>query len=185
MRNNLALKTLFVSNSIYYFAAMLLGPLYAVYVSRIGGGVLLVSISTGVFYVATTLFLVFMARWGDKVFRKELLLVASYIIRGIGFFGYIFINSPFLLILVQVIHALAESIGTPTFGALFAKHLDKKEEVLEYSDWSIVANLTMALGTIVGGFLANSLGFNFLFTVIGILCFMSAGWVLITPKGTF
>ena len=182
MRNNTALKVLFVSNAIYMFAALLLGPLYAVYVQKIGGGILLVSISTAVFYVASTLFLLFVARFGDRVREKELMLVASYIIRGLGFLSYIFIRSALFLILVQVLFGLAESLGTPTFGTLFAKHIDKKEEVMEYSDWAMVSNLVMALGTILGCFLVSSLGFNFLFVTIGALCFISAGYILFTPK---
>ncbi len=184
MKNNLALKVLFISNSIYVFGALLLAPLYAVYVQKIGGGVLLVSISTAVFYVATSVFLIFMARWGDKVKEKEMMLSASYMIRGVGFLGYLFIHNALSLILVQAILGLGEAIGTPTFGALFAKHTDKKEEVMEYSDWSLTSYLVMALGTIFGGFIVSGLGFNFLFVTITILCFVSATWVLLTPKGT-
>jgi len=181
MRNNTALKVLFVSNAIYIFAALLLGPLYAVYVQRIGGGVLLVSISTAVFYISSTLFLLFMARWGDRVREKELMLVISYIIRGLCFLCYIFIENALFLILVQVAFGLAESLGTPTFGVLFSKHIDKKEEVMEFSDWALVSNLVMALGTILGGFVVSSLGFNFLFVSIATLC--SAFWILFTPRG--
>lgn len=182
MRNNSALKILFISNSIYYFASLLLGPLYAVYVQNLGGGVLLVSVSTAVFYVASTVFLVYMSRWGDKVKEKELLLALSYVIRGLAFFSLIYTNTALFLIFLQVIFGLGEALGTPTFGALFAKHLDKKEEVMEYSDWSIVANLVMALGTIFGGFIVSSLGFVYLFVIIGILCFISAGYILFTPR---
>lgn len=182
MRNNLALKVLFISNAVYVFGALLLGPLYAIYVQKIGGGVLLVSISTAVFYVASTLFMMFVSRWGDRVREIEIMLAVSYLIRGFGFLGYIFVNSALSLILLQVVFGLAESLGTPTFGALFSKHVDKHEEVMEYSDWSIVSNLVMALGTIVGGFIVSSLGFNFLFVIIGTLCFISAGWILLTPR---
>lgn len=182
MRNNLALKVLFISNSIYMFAALLLGPLYAIYVQNIGGGVLLVSISAGVFYVSSTLFLLFMAKWGDKAKEKELLLAASYVIRGLAFLAMIRIETALGLILIQVGFGLGEALGTPIFGALFAQHTNKKEEVLEYSDWSLVSNLVMALGTIVGGFIVSSLGFNFLFVTIGVLCFISAGWILFTPR---
>lgn len=143
---------------------------------------MLVSVSTAVFYVASTLFLLFMARWGDRVREKELLLVASYIIRGLAFLGYIFIGSALSLILIQILFGLGEALGTPIFGALFAKHTNKKEEVLEYSDWTLVANLMMALGTVVGGFIVSSLGFTFLFVTIAILCFVSAGWILFTPR---
>jgi len=183
MRNNLALKALFVSNSIYLFAALLLGPLYAVYVQKIGGGVLLVSVQQLFFYVSSTIFLLFVARWGDRIREKEMMLVVSYVIRGLGFLSYIFIGSALALILIQVLFGLSESLGTPTFGALFAKHIDKKEEVMEFSDWAMVSNLVMALGTILGGFVVSSLGFNFLFVTIAILCFLSAGWIIFTPKG--
>lgn len=182
MRNNLALKVLFISNSIYMFAALLLGPLYAVYVQRIGGGILLVSISTAVFYVSSTLFLLYMARCGDKVKEKELLLAGSYVIRGLAFLGLIFVNSALTLILLQALFGLGDALGTPIFSTLFARHTNKKEEVMEYSDWTLVANLMMALGTIVGGFVVSGLGFNFLFVTIGILCFISAGWILFTPR---
>lgn len=183
MRNNLALKVLIVSQAIYYFAAMLMGPLYAVYIQKIGGGVLLISITTGTFYVATTLFLIFMARFGDRIRRKDWVLALSYIVKGLGFWAYIVANSSLILLLIQVVMGLAEALGTPTFGAIFAKHLDKKEEVMEYSDWSLIANLVMALGTILGGFIVAGLGFNFLFVVIGILCFVSAAGIFFAPKG--
>lgn len=182
MRNNSALKVLFVSNAIYMFGALLLGPLYAVYVQRIGGGVLLVSVSTAVFYVTSTLFLLFVSRWGDRVREKEMMLVASYVIRGLCFLSYMFIDRALYLILVQVAFGLAEALGTPTFGALFSKHVDKKEEVMEFSDWALVSNLVMALGTILGGFVVSGLGFNFLFVTISVLCFISAGWILFTPR---
>jgi MFS family permease len=182
MKNNLALRTLFATNSIYLFAAMLLGPLYAVYVEKIGGGVLLVSLSTAVFYISSTIFLVFMARWGDRVKEKEMLLMASWLIRGLAFFSYIFINSPLALILIQVAFGLGEALGTPTFGTLFSQHTDKTEVVMEFSDWAIVANLVMALGIILGGFIVNSVGFTPLFVTMGSLCFVSAIWLLLTPR---
>lgn len=142
----------------------------------------MVSVSTGVFYVATTLFLIFMARWGDRMKEKELILASSYVLRGLAFMSMLWVTSALSLILVQIALGLAEAMGTPIFGALFAKHVDKKEEVLEYSDWTLVSNLVAALGTVVGGFIVSSLGFGFLFMTIGILCFISAAWIFFTPR---
>ncbi len=182
MKNNIALKILFICNAIYLFAALLLGPLYAVYVQKIGGGVLLVSITTAVFYVSSTLFLILLARRGDGIKEKELLLSASYAIRGLGFLGLIFVNSSISLILIQILFGLGDALGTPIFNTLFAKHTIRKMEVLEYSDWALVSNLVMALGTIVGGFIVSGLGFNYLFVTIAMLCFVSAAWILFTPR---
>lgn len=182
MINNRALKVLFTYNSLFLFSAMLLGPLYAIYVSKIGGGVLLISISTAVFYISSTIFLIFVSRWGDKVKEKEFLLVASYMLRGLGYLGFIFINSAIWLILIQALFGLADALGTPTFGALFSQHLDKKQEVLEYSDWSIVSNLVMAMGTVIGGYVASIFGFGCLFVLMAILCFAAGAGVLATPR---
>lgn len=182
MKNNRALKVLFTYNSLFLFSSMLFGPLYAIYVNKLGGGVLLISISSAVYYVASTFFMIFVSKWGDRVKEKELLLVASYLIRGLGYIGFIYMNSAVLLILLQTLFGLADALGTPIFGALFATHTDKNEEVLEYSDWSIVSNLVMALGAIIGGYTVSAFGFGFLFVVMSILCFVSALGILITPR---
>lgn len=182
MKNNRALKVLFTNNSLFVFASALLGPLYAIYVAKITGGILLISITSAVFYIASTLFLVFVSRWGDSIKEKEYLLIASYFLRAIIYFGFIFLNSSLMLILLQVMAGLAEALGTPTFSALFAKHIDKNEEVMEYSDWSIVANLVTALGILIGGFVASVFGFTVLFITMGILCIIAGLGILIQPR---
>lgn len=182
MKNNRALRILFTFNSLFLFSASLLGPLYAIYVAKIGGGVLLISTSTAAFFVASTLFLIFISRWGDRVKEKEYLLILSYLVRAVGYFGYIFLNSALWLILIQVIFGLGDALGTPTFSVLFAKHTDKDEEVMEYSDWTLVANLVMALGVVIGGFIVNSFGFGSLFLIMSILCLISALGIFIVPR---
>lgn len=182
MKNNTALRLLFTYNSIFLFSASLLGPLYAIYVAKIGGGVLLISVSSAVFFIASTLFLIFISRWGDKLKEQEYMLVASYVIRAMAYFGFIFLNSALMLIILQAVTGLADALGTPTFSALFAKHTDRNAEVMEYSDWTLVANLVMALGTIIGGFLVSLFGFTWLFIIMGSLCLLSAFGILIAPR---
>lgn len=182
MKNNRALKVLFTYNSLFLFSANLLGPLYAIYVNKIGGGLILISVSAAVFYVVSTVFLIFVSRWGDKIKEMELLLAASYFIRGAGYIFFIFANSPIYLILLQSLFGIADALGTPTFGALFARHTDKAEEMLEYSDWAIVANLVVALGILVGGYLTNAYGFGILFLVMALLCFGAGAGILATPR---
>jgi len=182
MKNNRALRVLFTYNSLFLFSASLLGPLYAIFVKNIGGGVLLISISSAVFYLSSTLFLFFVSRWGDKLREKEYLLIASYLVRAIGYFGFLFVDGALLLIIIQAIFGLGDALGTPTFGAIFSKHTDRQEEVLEYSDWSVIANIVMALGTIIGGFMVATFGFVFLFMVMGGLCILSALGIYLTPR---
>lgn len=182
MKNNRALRLLFYTNALFVFAAMLLGPLYAVYVQKIGGGVMAVSISSAAFYISSTVALILVSKYGDKYKEKEVLLVISWLIRGLCFLSLIFVNSVLGLVLVQVVFGLGEALGTPTFNALFAEHVDRKHEVMEYSDWSIISNIVTALSVIVGGLVVSSFGFSFLFVMIGIMCFASGIWVYLSPR---
>jgi predicted MFS family arabinose efflux permease len=182
MKNNKALKVLITYNSLFLFSSSLLGPLYAIFVKKIGGDILLISVSAAVFYLSSTIFLYFVSKWGDKLKEKEYLLVASYLVRAAAFLGYLFIDSAFWLIIIQTLFGLGDALGTPAFGAIFAKHTDKDEEVLEYSDWTIMANLVMAFGTLLGGFAVITFGFEFLFVVMGILCLCSALGIYLTPR---
>ena len=182
MKINKALKTLITFNGLYLFGSLLFGPLYAVYVQKIGGGVTLISVSVAAFYISTTLFLVFVGKFGDRVKEKENLLAASYLIRTFGFLAYLVINNALFLILVQLIHGLAEALGTPTFSALFAKHLDGDSEVLEYSDWALVASLIMAIGSLIGGYFVNLFGFSALFIVVAAICFVSFLGIYLQPR---
>ncbi len=179
---NKALRVLIAYNSLFYFAASLFGTLYAVFIQKIGGGVMLISVSTAVFYISSTLFLLVMAKFGDKVKEKELLLAGSYLLRAVGYACYLVVGSALGLILLQVLFGLADAMGTPTFSALFAKHIDSKIEVMEYSDWTIIANLTMALGAVLGGFLVSAYGFSMLFVVMTLLCLGSFVGILLTPR---
>jgi len=83
------------------------------------------------------------------------------------------INSLAMLIVLQIILGLGEALGSPAFDSIFAEHLDRNKHVREYGDWKLIYNLTLALGTIVGGFLVVKFGFNVLFITMAFLALIS------------
>jgi len=182
MRINKALRVLITYNGILMFGVMLFGPLYAVFVQKIGGGVQLISISSAAFYLSSALFLWIVGKLGDKVKEKELMLAASYLIRSVGYLGFLIVDSALGLILLESLFGLAEALGSPTFGALFAKHVDGEMEVMEYADWALVASLIMAVGSLIGGFVVSALGFGLLFVVISALCFVAFLGITLSPR---
>ena len=182
MRINKSLKILFILNSIFVFASSLFGPLYAVYVQGLDNKVISVSLSWAAFMFASTIFMYFIGKKGDDVNEQELLLAGGFLIRSLAWFGYLFITNIFSLIILQVVLGLGEALGSPSWNAIFAKHLDKKSEIREYSDWNIINNLITAFATIAGGVFVTLLGFKFLFVIMGLLAFVSFIGVLITPR---
>lgn len=160
----------------------MLGPLYAVYVLKFVDGVMAVSISWAAFLVATSFFTFLVAKNGDKIKDKKNLLLGGYIIRIFCWLAMIFVHSLWPLVVVQIFLGLGESLGTPSFNAIFAKHLDKDKYISEYSSWSLVANLASASGILVGGIMVDHFGFRFLFLLMSLLSLISFFGVLLKPR---
>lgn len=182
MKINKSLKTLFIINSIFVFGSSLFGPLYAIYVQGIDNKIVTVSLSWAVFMVSSTVFMYFVSKYGDKIKEQEYLLAGGFLVRSIAWFSYLFVSNISGLILVQIVLGLGEALGTPSWNAIFARHLDGHKEIMDYSSWNIINNLIVAGSTILGGVLVTLFGFNVLFVAMSMLALVSFVGVLITPR---
>ena len=179
---NKAIKILLVTNGLTLVAGAMLGPIYALFVEEIGGDLLDASYAFGVFAFVAGVVTLISGRFTDKIEENELILVAGYAIMGIGFFGYIFVNSIFLLLIVQAIIGLGEAIYGPAFDVIYSKHLDKKKAGREWGAWEAINYFTTAFGAVAGGILVTLFGFNIIFVAMGLLCFASAIYILFLPR---
>lgn len=182
MRINKSLKVLFTLNSTFVFASSLLGPLYAIYIKNIDDKIVSVSLSWAVFMFSSTVFVWFVSNYGDRVKEQEFLLAGGFLVRSLAWIGYIFVSDLTGVIVLQVVLGLGEALGTPSWNAIFARHLDEKKEIMEYSSWNIVSNLVVGVATIIGGIVVTYFGFNTLFIVMGALAMLSFVGVLILPR---
>lgn len=182
MRVNKALRVLFVSNAVFVFAGTLLGPLYAVYVQSIGGGVLAISSSWAVFLVSSTIFTLLVGKLASGIKEMKTLFAIGFLIRAMAWFAYIFVGSITGLMVIQMLLGLGEALGTPSFGVLVNRHLDKKLALSELSEWQVMSNLVVAVATLVGGILVSMSGFNYLFGVMSVFAVLSFLLIWLTPK---
>ncbi len=182
MRDSI-LRALFTFNGVFVLASSLLGPLYAVYVLRLGQSVITVSTSWSVFLIATTVGTYVISRFKDGTNREIDMLRAGFLIRAFVWLMYGFIHSLPELILLQILLGMGESFGSPAFNALFAEHLEKHEHIHDYADWQIISNIMTASGTFLGGFLVTWFGFRFLFFCMsGLALFSLFGFSLTANK---
>jgi predicted MFS family arabinose efflux permease len=63
-------------------------------------------------------------------------------------------------------------IASPIKNSLFATHLDKNKETTEWGIYDAVTFVGMASTAALGGFIASSYGFNFLFVIAAIVNFI-------------
>jgi MFS family permease len=179
---NKSLKILFLFNGVFVFAAMLLGPLYAVYVESIDKNILVVSITWAVFLASATFFTFIVSKKGDSVKEKEYLLMGGFLIRGLSWLLFIFVGSIFHLILVQIFLGIGEAFGSPSFDAIFAEHLDDGMQIKEYSSWKLIVNGATAIAAVIGGLIVVNFGFTTLFIIMSFLAFVSFFGVLFLPR---
>lgn len=179
---NKSLKLLLGANGVFVLAGALLGPLYAVYVEGIDRAIMAVSLSWGVYLLATTAGNYAMYRWGDRIRETEYLLILGYWLRALGWLMYILVQDLPQLMAVQAVIGLGEAAGTPAFDTLFARHLDKGKQVADYSEWKLWSNLTQAGAAILGGWIVTRWGFEVLFIVMAGLALLAGGLVLVQPR---
>ncbi|MDP3971237.1 MAG: MFS transporter [bacterium] len=182
MITNRPIKILLITNSFILLTGAMLGPIYAIFVEQIGGSLLDASLAGGVFALAAGITVLISGRYTDKVKEPELIIVFGYVIVGFGFIMYVFVNSLWSLLLVQVIVGLGEAIYSPSFDAVYSQHLKKGRAGREWSLWEAMFYFTAAIGAIMGGIIVTYLGFSSLFTVMAILCFGSAYYIYSLPR---
>ena len=178
---NKVLKLLFLYNGIFVLSGSLLGPLYALYVEKLDAGILPVSFSWAIFLASATFFIYIISKLGDGIKHKRFFLAGGYLVRGVCWFCMGFITSMEQLFIIQFVLGIGEALGTPAFDAIFAEHLDKNKHIMDYSDWKVISNGVLVLGTLMGGFIVSRYGFQPLLIGMSALAMISLIGVLVNP----
>lgn len=182
MPSNKALRILLLTDSVILIAGATIGPIYALFVEKVGGDLLDASFAGGVFAVAAGITVILSGRYSDKIKRPELVVVLGYTVLGIGYLLYILVNSIWFLLVVQVIIGFGQAIYNPPYDALYSRHLDDGREGSEWGLWESTNYFSVAVGAIIGGVIVTTVGFNALFMLMAIMCFLSAAYIYQLPK---
>jgi MFS family permease len=179
---NKALRILLVTNGLILIAGAMLGPIYALFVESLGGSLLDASMAGAIFALAAGLMSLISGKFSDRIKESELVVVFGYTLIGIGFLLYNFVSSIWFLFVVQVIIGFGGAIYAPVFDAIYSKHLDKGKEGKEWGAWESMNYFTAAAGAILGGLIVTYFGFNAIFTIMAVLCFLSAIYIYFLPR---
>src|SRR3989344_6583524 len=109
---NRALRILLCTHGAILTASSAIGPIYALFVEKVGGDLLDARLAGTVFALATGLAMMVSGKFSNEAKQKEKLLSLGYAIVGIGFILYIFVGSIWELLLVQVIIGIGTAIYT-------------------------------------------------------------------------
>lgn len=179
---NKALRILVGTNAMVLIAGAMMGPIYAIFVEKIGGDLLDASLTGGIFSLAAGITTLIAGRYADKLKEPELIVVLGYFMMGAGFLLYTFVDSIIFLFGVQIIIGFAEAIYAPAFDAVYSRHLVKNNAGQAWGAWEAMSYFTASIGAISGGFIVANLGFNAIFIIMAVLCFSSALYIYLLPR---
>lgn len=153
-------RLLLLTDAFYLLAGGLLGPIYALYVQKIGGDLLDAS-TTFAFFMFTAGVVVFLlGMWEDKSKHQKKFVIAGYGLGVIGALGYLFVTSTTGLFMVQIILGVAIAMKDPAYDALFST--GQKHLALAWGEWEAVDYFALGGGALMGGLIADHYGFHVL-----------------------
>lgn len=164
---NPIIRLLLTIDGFRIFALGLLGPIYAIFIEKIGGDILDVGLAFAIYSITLGVIAYFVGRAGDKFINPLKLMFLGYLLYAVSFYIYIFVRTPAQFMITQVILGVAGAFSAPTFDAFFSTHLDRKKSNTEWADWEAENFVLTGIAALIGAAIAKFLGFKILFFVMG------------------
>lgn len=161
-------KLLLFSSLIATLADSLFGPLYAIYVQGVGGDLLDVGNTIALYSIATGVLIIIAGKVADNV-NKALLTTFGFAISAIGTLGYLIIETPVQLYLLQIVFAISTALLSAPFSALFAQHIVKEKAGLMWAFNQGGEKIIGGIGLSIGTFITYAFGFTTVFILIFLL----------------
>lgn len=161
------IKILLTAAGFWYFGEGMLGPLFAVYAQKIGGDILEISWAWATFLIMTGVMYILLSRIVKGRERKAKVMLIGYALNALFTFAYLFVSSPWQLLIVQAGLGFADALATPAWDALFAESYDKEHATFAWGLAGGQAHIITGVAIIAGGMIVNYFSFDALFITMG------------------
>ncbi|MBI2613878.1 MAG: MFS transporter [Candidatus Levybacteria bacterium] len=142
-------------------------PIFAIFAATKipGGSTEIAASSFSCYLIVRVIFELISGRYlsKSKEMKKFIISIAGIILISIGYLGFAMTTSVTSIFIFYSVIGMGLGIATPAKNSLFSMHLDKNKEVTEWSIYDGFVFMGMAMSATIGGFVASSYGFTFLF----------------------
>lgn len=180
---NLVIKILILSDFLIWSSNQLLAPIFAIFITdKIQGSIEVVGIASAIYLITKSIFEIPIGVYIDKSkSEKDDLLTAIFgtLLTALVYFLYIFIADVWQLYLLQALMGLSAAVAFPGWYSIFTHHVDRGREGLEWSLYDVSLGIGMAAAAALGGFIAETFGFNVLFFIVGLFTLSGSLFLLI------
>lgn len=162
---------LYLTDGFLIAGAGLLAPIFAIFVEKLGGGVLEAGMAFAIFSFTAGIGIFIFSRFEDVHRRSfEKFVVLGYLLALIGYSNYLFLTSVAHLYLAQFILGLAAAIRVPSYDVLLSRNLPH-HLAIAWGNWNAVVYIVSSTSALVGATIASVYGFK---TLIILMFLMSA-----------
>lgn len=160
-------KLLLYSSYLNTFGYSLFGPLYAIFVLKVGGSAFTAGATWSLYMLVAGFLMFFFSRFADRVYSyRKRLIVAGYFVLAFGALAFILVTDPAEIYLVQVVNAIGVGMLTPAWQAVYSKAEDRGREVREWALFDGVNSILIAIAAFCGGIYVTFFPFKSLFLLI-------------------
>lgn len=160
------------------FGFGLITPIFAVFLTEQirGGSLVVVGVAEMIYLGTKSIFQIPVSLLIDKTPGERIdfysMFLGGILITLVPFL-YLFAEFPWQIYILQFIYGLGSALDWPAWMGLFTRHIDENKESFEWSLQTTFEELGMAGAALVGGILAERLGFKPVFLLVGIFSFLT------------
>lgn len=187
---NKVIKVLIASDFFLQAGWGLIGPIFAIFLTRQiqGGSLVTVGFVAATYWIVKSIVQPFIAHFFDvKKGEKDdfAFLVGGMYLSNLIPLGYIFSTQIWHIFLLESIRGLAMACVVPTWAAIFTRHIDKEREAFSWSIESTGIGLASGFASLAGGVLAATLGFKAVFVLVSAFGLLSSTILLLIRHQLF
>lgn len=179
-------KYLILVDFVFFAGWGLIQPIFGVFIVENipGSTVVTVGIFAAIFWIIKSILQLPIAKYLDKTPGEKddfYALISGFFLAAISSFLFVLVDNVWQLYFVQIIQAIAFALYAASWPALFSRHIDQNKVSFEWALDSSALGISAAAGGVLGGIVANALGFEAVFVSVAILSAASAMILLLVP----
>jgi len=176
---NRVIKILINGNITITAAWGFINPFFAVFVCDkiIDGSLIVVGIASTLYWIVKSTLQIPIAMMMDKLPSEDDdafgLVLGSFLVSIVPFCFLISTKALHIYIL-QVVLAFGDALRVPSWNAIFTRHIDRGKEGTEWGINSTFVGFGVAITALLGGWIAESIGFQGIFILGGIISILGS-----------
>lgn len=155
-------------------ASNLLGPIYTAYVNGIGGDLLTAGSALAIDYAVIGALIILSGRLANKYHTEKLQLIVGYILATVVGYGFMIVQNPAQLFIVEIFAGLSIAISSPAFSGIFSAMVESGKHTSHWGDFLGYSYFIAAFAAFFAGILSQNFGISAVFVVMIVVNGLSA-----------